>query len=78
VGGLAKAPGAYPGPAGLAQEAKDQCAAVRDFANAFRPDLVLGFAIGVPTQQEWDRGVQELGCFIGLADGSRLTGKVAG
>ena len=78
AGGLAKAPGPYPGPAGLAQEARDQCAAVRDFANAFRPDLVLGFAIGVPTQQEWDRGVQELGCFIGLADGSRLTGKLAG
>jgi actin-like ATPase involved in cell morphogenesis len=78
AGVVSKAPGPYPGTVGLAQEATDQCARVRDFANAFRPDIVLGFAIGIPSQQEWDRGVQELGCFLGLADGSRLTGRIAG
>ena len=44
----------------------------------FRPDIVRGLAVGVPTPQEWDRGGQELGCFLGLADGSPLTGKRAG
>jgi hypothetical protein len=75
---LAKAPGPYPGSAGLVQEATDWCGKDRDFVNAFRPDLVLGFAVGIPTQQEWDRGIQELDCFLGLADGSLLTGKIAG
>ena len=73
-----KAPGPYPGADTLLPDALGWCVQVRDFVNAFRPDIVLGFAVGVPTAQEWDRGVQELDCFLGLADGSLLTGKIAG
>ena len=78
LGVLSKAPGPYPGAGGLVQEATDWCTQVRDFVNSFHPDLVLGLAVGIPTAPEWDRGVQELGCFLGLADGSRLTRKIAG
>jgi actin-like ATPase involved in cell morphogenesis len=77
LGVLSKAPGPYPGAGGLVQEATDWCTQVRDFVNSFHPDLVLGLAVGIPTAPEWDR-VQELGCFLGLADGSRLTRKIAG
>ena len=78
VGVLAQASGPYPGTDPLVAAAADWCDQVKSFVNSFRPDLTLSSAIGVPTQQEWDRGVQELGCFLGRADGAPLTGRIAG
>jgi hypothetical protein len=38
-----------------------------------RPELYLTSLVSFPTQQEWDRGIYRLTCFLGPAFGSRTT-----
>jgi hypothetical protein len=41
-----------------------------------RPDLVFGYLL--PTEAAWNSGVQGATCVVGAADGSELSGTLAG
>jgi molecular chaperone DnaK len=57
--------GDYPGPDALSREIAEYCGALLEYYYDFRPELFLGGWVGYPTQQEWDRGVRRLTCFLG-------------
>jgi hypothetical protein len=64
----------YPGQTELELAIGEYCNAVLAAVKAARPELVLVEAWGVPTQQEWDGGIRNLTCFIGLYGNRTITG----
>jgi hypothetical protein len=65
MGVLNKPPQNYPGADELSGEIGEYCGALLEYNYDFRPELRLGGWAGFPTQQEWDRGVRKLTCFLG-------------
>jgi molecular chaperone DnaK len=73
MGVLDKPPQPYPGADELSLEIGEYCNAIHSDVFPVRPELYLTSLVSFPTQQEWDRGIYRLTCFLGPAFGSRTT-----
>jgi hypothetical protein len=80
MGALNKPEQPYPGADELGLDIGEYCGALLEYYYDFRGELRLGGWVGYPTQQEWDRGVRRLTCFLGPGapnPSSTFTGRIA-